>query len=156
MVALGDITLRQATSADVPAMAQCRLADRAAGRVDPRMAAYLDGQHHPQQARPPRVGYVALSGAQIVAYIAGHHTKRHGCEGELQYFFVAPAYRRHGLGTALLRLLAAWFLEHGVHQVCVGIANDSPAEAKPFVEHHGAVPLKKHWYVWEDIGAVGR
>jgi len=156
MVALGDIAFRQATSSDVPVMTQCRLADPVAGPADPRMAAYLDGEHHPQQALPPRVGYVASSGEQIVAYIAGHQTKRHGCEGELQYFFVAPAYRRRGVGTALLRLLARWFLEHGVRHVCVGIANDSPPEAKPFVEHHGALPLKRYWYAWEDVGAVGR
>jgi GNAT superfamily N-acetyltransferase len=155
MVALG-ITFRQATSADASAMAQCRLADPAAGPPDPRVAAYLDGQHHPQQALPPRVGYVALSGEQVVAFIAGHQTKRHGCQGELQYFFVAPAYRRRKLGTALLRLLAGWFLEHGVRQVCVGIASDTSPEAKSFVEHHGAAPLKKYWYAWEDIGAVGR
>ena len=145
-----DIVFRRATSADVPAMVQCRLTP------DPRMAAYLDGEHHPQQALPPRAGYVALRGEQIVAYIAGHRTKRHGCQGELQYLYVAPGDRRRGLGTGLLRLLAEWFREQGVQKVCVGIANDSPPEAKPFVEHHGATPLAKHWYAWEAIGAVAR
>ena len=75
---------------------------------------------------------------------------------EAFYLFVAPAYRRRGLGTALLRLLAWWFREQGVQKVCVGVANDSPPEAKPFVEHHGAARLTKHWYAWEEIGAVAR
>ena len=47
-------------------------------------AVYLDGEHHPHQALPPRAGYVALKGEHIVAYIAGHQTTRHGCQGELQ------------------------------------------------------------------------
>ena len=57
---------------------------------------------------------------------------------------------------ACLRLLAEWFREQGVQKVCVGIANDSPPEAKPFVEHHGTTPLTKHWYAWEEIGPVAR
>jgi len=137
-------------------MERCRLTEAATGPADPRMAAYLDGDHHPHQALPPRAGYVALRGEQIVAYIAGHRTKRHGCQGELQYLYVAPGHRRRGLGTRLLRLLAEWFREQGVQKVCVGIANDSPPEAKPFVEHHGATPLAKHWYAWGEIGTVAR
>jgi GNAT superfamily N-acetyltransferase len=154
MMSSGDITFRRATSADVPGMAQCRLTDPAAGSADPRMADYFDGEHHPQQALLPRTGYVALCGENVVAYIAGHQTRRHGCEGELQYLFVAPAYRRRGIGTALLRLLAAWFREQGVKKVCVGVADDSPPQAKPFVEHHGAAPLKNQWHAWREIGTL--
>ena len=128
MLHSGDIVFRRATSADVPAMVRCRLNDAATGPADPRMAAYLDGEHQPQQALPPRAGYVALRGEQVVAYIAGHRTNRHGCQGELQYLYVAPGDRRRGLGTGLLRLLAEWFREQGVQKVCVGIANDSPTQ----------------------------
>jgi GNAT superfamily N-acetyltransferase len=156
MASIHDVSFRAATSADVPAMGQCRVTDPAAGPADPRMTAYFNGEHHPQQALLPRIGYVALARDQVIGYIAGHRTKRHGCEGEVQYLFVAPAYRRRGIGTALFRLLAEWFREHGVHKVCVGVANDSPPEAKPFVERVGAVPLKKHWYAWEDIQVVPR
>src|SRR5690242_10762779 len=98
------IQFRQATSADVPAMALCRRNDPTdGGASDPRIAAYLDGQHHPQQASLPRAGYLALKDSAVVGYIAGHLTTRHGCSGELQYLFVAPAYRRQGVATALLR-----------------------------------------------------
>lgn len=61
------LQFREATTADVPAMALCRLTDPAAGPADPRMAAYFDGQHHPQQALPARVGYVALESGTISA-----------------------------------------------------------------------------------------
>jgi GNAT superfamily N-acetyltransferase len=155
-MAADEVRFHQATSKDVPAMALCRQTEPAAGAPDPRMASYFDGAHHPQEALLPRTGYVALKGERVVGYIAGHLTKRHGCDGELQYLFVEPAYRRQGFGTALLRLLAEWFRERGARKVCVGIANDSPPETKPFVEHLGALPLVKHWYAWDDIEVVVR
>jgi GNAT superfamily N-acetyltransferase len=120
------------------------------------MAAYFDRQHRPQQALPPRVGYVALNNDAVIGYIAGHPTTRHGCAGEVQYLFVAPAYRRRGIGTALLRLLAKWFVDHAAEKVCVGVAADSPAAAQPSYEIVGAARFKGYWYAWEDIGAVLR
>jgi GNAT superfamily N-acetyltransferase len=45
-----------------------------------------------------------LAGDAVVGYIAGHRTTRHHCAGEVQYLFVAPAYRRRGVATALLGL----------------------------------------------------
>jgi len=147
-----DVNFHAATSADVPAMTTCRLTDPSAGPADPRMADYFNGEHHPQQALPPRAGYVAITADTVIGYVAGHRTKRHGCAGEVQYLFVAPAHRRRGVGTALVRLLANWFRDQGAQKVCVGIANDSPPEAKPFVERLGAAPLRKHWYAWDDIG----
>jgi GNAT superfamily N-acetyltransferase len=146
------VRFREATSADVPAMVLCRSTDPTDGGIaDPRMAAYLDGQHHPGEALPPRVGYVATLNNDVIGYIAGHRTTRNGCSGELQYLFVAPAYRRRRIGTALLLLLAGWFETQGVRRVCVSIAADSPPEARPFCEAVGAVPLKQNWYFWEYI-----
>ena len=103
------------------------LADPAGGSADPRMAAYFDGQHHPQQALPPRVGYVALASDTVIGYIAGHRTTRYGCAGEVQYFFVASANRRRGIASTLLGLLAGWFQEHGAARVCVNVDVESPA-----------------------------
>jgi len=154
-----DIAFRVATSDDVAAMIKCRLSDpyfEAAGTEDPRMVAYLDGQHHPQQALAPRVAYVALASGEVIGYVAGHLTTRHECAGELQHLFVMPAVRRRRIGTALLKLLAKWFQEQAAQKICVAIANDSPAEARPFVEALGAVPLRRHWHAWDDIGAVFR
>lgn len=150
---IGKVQFREATVADVAAMAQCHLADPANAVADSRMAAYLDGHHHPQQAVCDRVAYVAMVNDAIVGYIAGHRTTRHGCAGELQYLFVAPFYRRRGIATALLRLLAKWFQAQAAQKVCVAVADDSPKEAKPFYESVGATALKRYWYAWEDIGA---
>jgi GNAT superfamily N-acetyltransferase len=145
------IRYRVATSADVPAIAACRLPES----TDERMAAYFDGHHHPQQAQQPRIGFVAEEDDRVVGYIAGHLTTRHGCRGEVQYLFVMPAYRRRGVATTLLRLLARWFEREGAVRVCVCVDAESPA-AVPFYERAGASPIKTYWYGWDDIGVVCR
>jgi GNAT superfamily N-acetyltransferase len=119
-------------------MAKCRLVDPAARAADARMAAYLYGKHHPQQALLPRVAYLALDRDTVVGYIAGHLTRRHGCDGEVQYLFVAPPYRRQGIGSALLGLLAAWFGDQGAIRICVNADLESPA-AVPFYTSQGAL-----------------
>jgi GNAT superfamily N-acetyltransferase len=147
-----EIEFREATLDDVDAMQSCRRGDPAAEPADRRMAAYFAGQHHPQQALPPRTGYVALANGEVIGYIAGHLTTRHGCEGEVQYLYVAPPHRRRRIGSTLLQHLAQWFQTHHARKICVALADDSPAEARPFYEHAGASPLRKYWYGWEDIG----
>lgn len=72
----------------------------------------------------------------------------------MQYLFVAPAHRRQGVATELLRLLAKWFQEQGARKVCVALAHDTPPEAQPFFESVGASPLKKNRYAWEDIAGA--
>jgi len=151
MKSIPDIQFREASSADAESMAQCHTSDPSNPVADPRIAGYLDGQHHPQQALPARVGYLAIIDHEIVGYITGHRTTRHGCEGEVQDLFVAPEYRRRGIATALLRMLAQWYREQNAVKVCVALADDSPKEAKPFYESLGARPLKRYWHAWEDI-----
>lgn len=156
-----DFLYQEATSADVPAMARCRAADPDAGPADERMARYLDGEHDPQQALPPRTAFMALGGGEVVGYIAGHATtrllpnavKRYGCEGEVQYLYVAPVARRHGVAGQLLRLLAEWFDRRDIRRVCVNVDVDS-AGAAPFYLAARARPLNRHWYVWDDIRSV--
>lgn len=149
-MSLGSIQYRVAASADVAEMARSRLADPSEAAMDPRVAAYLEGKHSPREALPPRIGYVALDAGTVVGYIAGHQTRRLGYDGELQYLFVAPGRRRAGIATALVGLLARWFLDRGITRVCVNVNTESPAAA-PFYRSIGAVPLNPHWYAWEDI-----
>ena len=152
---IAGIRFRETTTADVPAMELCRLADPIDGPADPRMAAYFDRQHHPQQALLPRVGYVALANDTVIGYIAGHRTTRHGCSGEVQYVFVAPAYRRRGIGTALLQLLAEWFQAQAAQKVRVAVLTvlQRPSLSMRGV---GASRLKRNWCAWEDIGTLVR
>ena len=148
-----DVRYRQAGSADVPAMERCRALDREAGPADRRMAAYLEGRHHPQQALERRTAFVALAGDVVVGYIAGHATTRYGCSGEVQYLDVTPSYRRAGVARGLLRYLARWFHSAGIQRVCVNADLES-AGAAPFYRAQGAIPLNEYWFVWDDIGRL--
>jgi GNAT superfamily N-acetyltransferase len=154
MASIAEIQFREASIADVPAMMKTHLAHPFTDAADSRMRAYFDCQHHPQRALLPRVGYVALANNTVVGYIAGHRTTRHDCAGEVQYLFVSREFRRRGIATQLIRLLAEWFDSQGAHKVCVALANDSPPEAKPFYTSVGAIPFKKHWYAWSNIESV--
>ena len=82
-----------------------------------------------------------------------HLTTPHGYAGEVQYLFVAPEFRRRGVATALLRLLADWLGSADAQKVCVCVDADSPA-AKPFYESAGASPFKRFWYGWDDISVL--
>ena len=148
-----DLQYREATSADVPAMERSRATDADVGPADARMAAYLEGRHHPQQALAQRVAFVALDGVAAVAYIAGHATTRHGCTGEVQYLYVAPEYRRHGVASQLLLSLARWFHTHNIACVCVNADSES-AGAVAFYTARGARALNSYWYVWDNISSL--
>jgi ribosomal protein S18 acetylase RimI-like enzyme len=117
------------------------------------MQAYFEFRHHPQRALPTRVGFLAMDGDTVIGYVAGHLTTRHNCGGEIQYLFVAPAYRRRGVARDLVHLMADWFHSYAAVRVCVSTDIESPS-ALAFYEHMGAAPLfpgKKGWWVWERI-----
>jgi GNAT superfamily N-acetyltransferase len=118
---------------------------------DARMQAYLMGEHHPRQALGPRAMWLALEGESPVAYAAGHLTRRYDCEGEVQYLYVLPEYRRRGVAAGLLRQLAGWFVEHEARRVCVDVGSEG---GRRFYESQGAKELNRHWMVWEDVGEI--
>jgi GNAT superfamily N-acetyltransferase len=117
------------------------------------MARYLDGEHHPQKALPPRVAFAAMDADSIVGHIGGHETTRYGREGELQYLYVVPGHRRTGVASELLRLLAGWFRGQGVSRVCVAVDEDN-AGGLSFLAHHGAQKLDSSFLTWSEISEV--
>ncbi len=119
------------------------------------MARYLRREHHPQKALMSRVIYLAETAEGPVGYIGGHLTERYGCDGELQYLYVAPSHRRTGVASQLLRALVPWFRERGASRVCVDVEPENHG-ARSFYAYHGAVPLNPHWMVWDDIGLIAR
>jgi len=149
---MGNLLYREATSADVPEMARIRsLRQGTEEGWQSRILAYMKGEHHPQEALPPRVLYVATDGGAIVGLIAGHLTQRFGCQGELQWIDVVPERRGAGPSVELLRLLAAWFLERQARRVCVNV-DPANVTARIFYIRNGAKDLNAHWLAWEDIG----
>lgn len=143
------VQIRPADPVDIPRVIGLPQPGEAGG--DPRMAAYLAGDHHPREALAPRAMWIAWNGDHPVGYVAGHLTRRFRCDGELQWIHVAAAYRRRGIASRLIRTLASWFVEHGARRVCVDVGDQA---ARAFYARLGAVELNRHWMVWDDIGRV--
>ena len=97
--------------------------------------------------------WVATDGQSLIGYVAGHLTRRFGCDGELQWIYVVRQHRRSGVASQLLYLLAEWFVEQNARYVCVDVGDD---DARHFYRARGAIPLNKHWMAWKDIGDVLR
>jgi ribosomal protein S18 acetylase RimI-like enzyme len=148
---LHNMLYREATLADVPGMAQVRAGDWESEEYwRERIPPYLTGQLQPQKALAPRVAFVSIDDNLVAGFIAGHLTQRFGCDGELEWISIRPQYRRRGVASSLLRRLAGWFRDQGAGRICVDV-EPSNADARAFYSAHGAVDLKPHWMVWEDI-----
>jgi GNAT superfamily N-acetyltransferase len=146
--------VREAVAADIPAMARLRAVTWGEPAYwEPRINGYLDGTINPQQALAARVAYVACADDAVVGLIAGHLTRRLGCEGELEWIDVAPDERGAGVAAMLLRRLAAWFGEQGAARVCVNVAPDNEPAVR-FYARHGAQPLTPYFRVWPAIAVV--
>ena len=153
---MSQLLYRQAQETDIPAMAQIRAADWGTEeywRV--RILQYLTQQLHPREALGPRVSFVCLEREKVVGLIAGHLTRRFGCDGELEWVSVQPRYRGKGIASELLRQLAEWFATLGALRVCVDVEPNNEA-ARRFYRSQGADDLKPHWMIWKDIGQVLR
>ena len=145
---------RSSERADIPGMARIRASEW--GRFEfwtNRITGYLNGEHNPQRALPPRSCYVAVGESSVVAFVAGHLTRRHGCDGELQWINVIPERRGSGIASELFRLQAGWFAEQKAFRICVNV-DPSNAVARAFYIRHGAEKLNDHWLVWNDIRKV--
>jgi GNAT superfamily N-acetyltransferase len=148
------IPIREATVADVPALAAIRA--RTWGTEEDwrqRITGYLQRTLHPQHALPERVIFMAIVDSAPAGLVAGHLTQRFDCNGELQWIDVVPEHQRRGIAAQLLRRQAEWFVSHNSTRVCVDVQPDNVI-ARCFYTRQGAVPLNPHWMVWKDIAAV--
>jgi GNAT superfamily N-acetyltransferase len=144
---------RQAQNSDVSAMAWPGLDGEEGRASEDRMSRYLEGTHHPQHALAPRVIFVGLENDLVVGYVAGHLTRRFGCDGELQWIYVVAEHRRGGIGSGLLGLLSGWFAAQKASKVCVNVAATNTV-GRCFYARHGAEVLNEHWLVWRDMSVV--
>ena len=151
---MAELAYRQATSADIPAMAEVRAGDWGTEEYwRERIARYLAGELHPQHALASRIAFVCARQDQIVAVVAGHLTRRFDCHGELEWISVRPEYRERGIASELLYRLGEWFAANDARRICVDVEPSNHA-ARRFYARHGAIDLKPHWMVWEDIGKL--
>src|SRR5437764_553740 len=91
------------------------------------MERYLLGEHHPQKALAPRAAFIAELDDSVIGFIAGHLTQRFGCNGELQWIYIAPDYRGTHVAAELLHRLAKWFIAQQAPRVCVNVEPDNHA-----------------------------
>jgi ribosomal protein S18 acetylase RimI-like enzyme len=141
--------LRIATESDIPSIAQLRALTRGTAEGWVRdIAGYMSGMNSPQKGLPSRIAYVAIEGEVIIGFIAGHLTHRLDCEGELQWIDVDTGYRRRGIASELVRILAKWFEEQKAYKICVDPGNEN---ARRFYAANGAENLNAHWMYWEDV-----
>jgi ribosomal protein S18 acetylase RimI-like enzyme len=148
------VEYKQAERSDIPAMARVRAAEwESEAYWNVRISRYLDCEHNPQEALMPRVIYVASEGGFLVGFIAGHLTRRHACDGELEWINVIPERRGSVIASELLGRLAGWFVEHNASRICVDV-DPNNIRARSFYRRHGAETLKPHWLVWNDIKVV--
>src|SRR4051812_24172202 len=146
------IYYREFKASDINDMAKIRAIESGTEEYwQQRITAYLNKQHHPQNALLLRVGYVALKDDSVIGFIAGHLSKRFDCDGELQWINVVTDQRGSGVASELLRLLAKWFAENKAYRVCVDPGNDI---SRHFYLKHDAEILNKHWLFWPDINVL--
>ena len=149
------VALRPVEHADIPQMAAIRAREWG---TEPywmhRIGSYLNGEDSPQQALPARVAFVAIDGTELVGFVAGHRTRRLGCDGELEWINVAEDRRASGIAYRLMAKIGAWFVEQAALRICVDVDPKNTA-ARRLYTRCGAQPLNDHWMVWEDAGVMG-
>lgn len=148
------ITYRRAEKSDIAAMARIRAMEWETEEYwQNRITAYLVGELHPRHALKPRISYVSCAGDCLAGLIAGHLTRRHSCDGELEWINVIPEQRGSGIASELLRLLAGWFVRQKALRVCVDVQPTNTL-ARCFYRRNGATDLNPHWLVWNDISVL--
>ncbi len=149
------VILRVVEEADVPSMAAIRALEWGTETFwTDRIGRYLSGQHSPQRALPARTAFVAIDGSDLVGFVAGHKTRRLGCDGELQWINVVKERRGLGVAAGLMTMISTWFAAQGVRRICVNV-DPANLAARRLYAKHGAEVLNEQWMVWDDPRVMG-
>jgi ribosomal protein S18 acetylase RimI-like enzyme len=149
---MATISYRKVINRDIAFLAKIHSNDPATEKHrNGHILGYLDYTHNPQQALRLRVIYVATDNDEIVGFAAGHLTTRYDCEGELQWIHVIEKYRKLGIASELVQVLAKWFIEQKSYKICVDPGNET---ARLFYKRNAAVDLNDHWMFWKDIRSI--
>jgi GNAT superfamily N-acetyltransferase len=139
------ITFRSAQIADIPVLAAIRAAEWETEAYWTRRI----GEYLPEEVAQDRTILIAEDEGTPVGFVAGHRTRRFGCDGELQWVNVARERRGLGIGAMLIRKIGFWFVEQGVQRICVDVEPDN-AVARGLYSRCGAKPFKPYWMIWEN------
>jgi len=147
------IVIRLVEDRDLPTLASIRAREwETRSYWEHRIARYLGGELSPQQALSARAAFVAEQDGEIVGFVAGHLTRRHGCEGELEWINVSEEHRGVGIAGKLFETMAGWFIAQEARRVCVNVAPENAA-ARGLYGNAGAERLNEYWMIWQDIAA---
>ena len=150
-----ELIVRPVERSDIPGMAALRALEWQTEEYwIERIGLYLSGEHSPKQGLPSRAAFVAKEDDQLVGFVAGHLTRRFGCDGELEWVNVAPDRRGLGIADKLVARMGEWFVEQGARRICVDVAPENHAARKLYARC-GAQVLNKHWMVWDDARVMG-
>jgi GNAT superfamily N-acetyltransferase len=86
----------------------------------------------------------------LVGLVAGHRTKRFGCDGELEWIDVAKEWRGQGMADGLMTAIMQWFVQQRALRVCVNVAPENIRACRLYARF-GAVPFNPHWMIWKDV-----
>jgi predicted GNAT family acetyltransferase len=149
------VVFRPAEDGDLDAMATIRAREWETEEYwKRRIGGYMAVELSPHQALRARAVFVAVADGSVVGFVAGHRTRRYGCDGELEWINVAPEQRGRGIAGQLLAVMAAWFVEQGALRVCVDVEPKNTV-ARGLYARYGAERLNNHWMLWEDARAIG-
>lgn len=148
------LTIRPAESTDIRFMAELRAQTKGTQSfwID-RIDRYLRGEHSPQKALELRSAFVASDEEKILGFVAGHHTRRFDCDGEVQWIDVDQQHRGHGVAYKLMAQIGAWFVSQNIKRICVNVDSNNVA-ARKLYENCGARPLNDAWMVWDDAARI--
>lgn len=114
-----------------------------------RWEGYLTEGSKAQDALGDGFVIAALAGDEMLGFAGWHHTRRHGCDGELQSMYVDFAHQGKGIGSALLHEIMRRLKAGGGEGLCVGYEPDNPY--RRFYMKHGAEEINPHWAVWREL-----
>jgi len=148
------ITIRPGELTDIPLIAAIRAQEWGTESFwTDRIGLYLSGEHSPQEALPARAAFVAMDGTKLVGFVAGHRTRRLGCDAELQWVNVVEEKRGRGIADGMMAKVGTWFVEQNAVRVCVNVDPGNTAARKLYARC-GAQPVNDLWMIWEDARAM--
>ena len=139
------IMFRSAEVADIPALAAIRAAEWETHAYWTRRI----GEYLPEKGAQDRMILIAENRGTVVGFVAGHRTRRYGCDGELQWVNVSRDGRRRGIGAMLVQQIGFWFVDQGARRICVDVEPDNII-ARGLYSRCGAKPFKPYWMIWEN------
>jgi GNAT superfamily N-acetyltransferase len=113
---------------------------------------YLQEGSSAQQSLGDGYAILAEHRGQLIGFAGYHHTRRWGCDAELESIYIRLSHQGRGVGTFLLREIIKRLRQDGSRSMCVGYSPSNPY--KRFYIKHGATEINPHWAVWRTLPAV--